>query len=59
MVIVRLILTLIQAVVRVSVAALEAGMSLIGLTIALAAILAGLLFVLSGLGVLEFRRRRR
>jgi hypothetical protein len=59
MILLRLILTLIQAVVRVSVAALEAGMSLIGLAIGSVAALGALLFALTGLGVLRLRRRRK
>ncbi len=61
MVIIRLILSLIQAVLRVVVAALQAGISLLGLALLGVAALGGVLFLLSSLGVfgVAFRRRMK
>lgn len=59
MVIIRLILSLINAVLRVAVAALQAGLSLIGLGLLGVAGLVGILFALSSLGVFGLAMRRK
>lgn len=59
MVIIRLILSLINAVLRVAVTALQAGISLIGLGLLSLMALGGIVFALSSLGVFGFAIRRR
>ncbi|MDP9039382.1 MAG: hypothetical protein M3O02_08935 [Acidobacteriota bacterium] len=59
MVIIRLILTLINAVLRVAVAAIQAGISLLGLGLLAVVAVGGILFGLSSLGVFGVAIRRR
>lgn len=59
MVIIRLILSLINAVLRVAVAALQAGISLIGMGLLGLVAVGGILFALSSLGVFGVAVRRR